>query len=72
MLYTGEQAHEVVGVILESVTTDKNGNSSYPAHEGDQGYYKEGGKWVAFDNSTCDCWVEEFKTRKAAIAWLNN
>jgi len=71
MLYTGEQAHQVVGIILESVTTDKNGNSSYPAHKGDQDYYKEGGKWV-FDNSTCDCWVEEFKTRKEAIGWLNN
>ena len=72
MLYTGEQAHQIVGEILESITTDKNGNSSYPAHEGDQGYYKEGDKWVAFDNSTCDCWVEEFNTRKEAIDWIGN
>lgn len=27
--------------------------------------------WVAADNSTNDCWVEEFKTKQEAIDWLN-
>lgn len=28
--------------------------------------------WIAFDNSTENCWVEEFKTEEMAICWLEN
>lgn len=27
--------------------------------------------WVAVDNSTSDCWVEDFVSKKDAIDWLN-
>lgn len=27
--------------------------------------------WVAVDNSTGDCWVENFVSKKDAIDWLN-
>jgi hypothetical protein len=27
-------------------------------------------KWIAYDNTTGDCWVEEFKTRKEAKDWV--
>lgn len=27
--------------------------------------------WVAVDNSTGDCWVEDFVSKKDAIDWLN-
>jgi len=33
---------------------------------------KEGQWWVATDNTTADCFVEEFKTKKAAMRWLQN
>lgn len=31
---------------------------------------KEGRKWVAVDNSTCDAWTEEFSRRRQAVRWL--
>lgn len=35
------------------------------------GYYFNDGKWVVFDNSTGDCWVEEFNTEVQCIKYLN-
>lgn len=69
MLYTDVQAQKLVGQVLESLNED----GRYPLHEGDMGYYKNAnGIWTAWDNSTADCWVEDFKTRKEAIEWLGN
>ena len=69
MLYTDVQAQELVGQILDSLNED----GRYPLNEGDMGYYKNAdGIWTAWDNSTADCWVEDFKTRKEAIEWLGN
>lgn len=34
------------------------------------GHYQEGDKWIAFDNSTGDCWVEEFHTEQECIDYL--
>lgn len=31
---------------------------------------KDGCKWVALDNSTCDAWVEEFSRKRQAVRWL--
>ncbi len=31
---------------------------------------KEGNKWIAVDNSTCDAWTEEFSSRSQAVCWL--
>lgn len=31
---------------------------------------REGNKWVAVDNSTCDAWTEEFSQREQAVRWL--
>ena len=69
MIYEGKEAQELVGQILESL----NEKGRYPLHSGDMGYYKNAdGIWTAWDNSTADCWVEDFKTRKEAIEWLGN
>lgn len=69
MIYEGKEAQELVGQILESL----NKKGRYPLHSGDMGYYKNAnGIWTAWDNSTADCWVEDFKTRKEAIEWLGN
>ena len=35
-------------------------------------YCEDNGVWVACDNSTGDCWVEEFKTEVGAIGWLED
>ena len=29
-------------------------------------------KWIAYDNTTGDCWVEEFKTRREAREYCLN
>lgn len=34
-------------------------------------YAKEGDVWVAIDNSNGCAWTEEFPSKKAAKAWLN-
>ena len=31
---------------------------------------KDGRKWVALDNSTCNAWVEEFSRKHQAVRWL--
>lgn len=31
---------------------------------------KDGCKWVALDNSTCEAWVEEFRHKHQAVRWL--
>lgn len=67
MIYEGKEAQELVGQILESL----NEKGRYPIHSGDMGYYKNAdGIWTAWDNSTADCWVEDFETRKEAKEWL--
>lgn len=36
------------------------------------GYFEEEGKWVAFDNTTGDCWVEDFDTEDQARLYAMN
>lgn len=35
-------------------------------------YLEDNGVFVGFDNSTGDCFVEEFKDKDTCLAWLNN
>ena len=35
------------------------------------GYFKGSNVWVAFDNTSLEMFVEEFKYEKDAIAWVN-
>ena len=35
------------------------------------GYFKENNYWIAFDNTSLEMFVEEFKDEKNAIAWVN-
>ena len=66
-LLTGEEAQKVLGEILESERRSRS--LTFPAHTGAQGYFRDGAKYVAFDNSTNDCWVEEFRTKIGAEKW---
>lgn len=36
-----------------------------------KGYFKEGDKWIAFDDKTNELWTEEFDNKKDAIRYLN-
>ena len=68
-LYTGEEAKKIVHMILAHYNED---SKRYPLFIGCCGYFKnEDGTWSAWDNLTGDCWVEDFKTKKECIDWLN-
>ena len=68
MVYKDKEAETLLRIILQNIDPD----GKYPFHKGDAGYYKHKKVWVAFDNETGDCWVEEFKTEKEAVDWINN
>jgi len=38
----------------------------------EQFYCCDNDVWVGCDNTTGDCWVEEFQTEEEVIAWLND
>ena len=68
MMYTGEKAKSILTDILSSLDGDQ-----YPMHDDATGYFlDESGVYVAFDNTTCDCWVEEFDSVEKAINWIEN
>lgn len=61
MIYYGEKAEE----LLEKSLDDYNFKRC-------KGYYKEQNTFIAFDNSSGQCNVEEFKSEGLAICWLEN
>lgn len=71
-LYKGKTAKKVLETILannigfpyDMPIPDMDFRSS--------GYYKDGDKWIAFDNTDLCCWVEEFESRKDAVEYATN
>jgi hypothetical protein len=59
MIYVREKAYNTLKRNLENRS------------EAVLGYFKESNVWVAFDNSSLEMFVEEFKYEKDAIAWVN-
>lgn len=47
---------------------DKCDKDSYGAPKS-AGVFQEGGKWIGFDNTSGDFWVEEFDSKEEAISW---
>lgn len=66
-IYVGEEAKNILADILNNQNGDR-----YPKHENATGYFRDKNVYVAFDNTTCDCWVEEFATAKKAVNWIKN
>ncbi|MFC4231805.1 hypothetical protein ACFOW1_07880 [Parasediminibacterium paludis] len=61
MIYYGKIANEILNENL--------GNRKFNTCKG---YFLDKKVWIAFDNTTGNCWVEEFKTEELAICWLEN
>ena len=61
MIYTGIKANQILKQNLENKECHVC-----------SGYFLEGDVWIAFDNSTKDCWVEEFATKEMAICWVED
>lgn len=65
-IYTGEEAEKVCKMILanEDYSTPIEGYEVFST-----GYWRECGKWVAYDNLDGECWMEEFKTKEEAMEY---
>ena len=71
--YTGSVAVQMVAQALKNVVDDGR-SVRYPVNIGTTGYFKDkngDGKtiWTAFDNTTGDCYVEDFSSKQAARAY---
>lgn len=67
MIFTGEESRRLVHKILAS----HDDNDRYPLMEGHCGYFRNAdGSYSAWDNTTGDCWCEDFKNKKQCLEWL--
>ena len=64
--YTGTTARMVCEAILSSSKEPPYSAKIQGYEHRSTGYWKEGKIYIAFDNTTEDCWVEEFPSRKKA------
>lgn len=67
-IYTGKEARRIYDEILESEHTSRE--LVFPAHTGALGVFEDGENYVAFDNSSNDCWVEDFRSEAIALSWV--
>lgn len=65
-IYRGKSAEGVLSCLL------KSGNYATGKYAGTKGYFfdRKAEKWVAFDNSANECFVEEFNSETEAEEWL--
>jgi hypothetical protein len=49
----------------------RDGDHAINEYPKTKGYYPDKDRWVAFDNTTGNCWVEEFESEELALSWLN-
>ena len=66
-LVTADKMKEIVDLWCDDTIKKKR---RHRAPEG-KFYCKDGDTWIGCDNSSGDCWVEEFKTEEDVVKWLN-
>lgn len=71
-IYTGSTARMVCETILASSKEPPYSVEIQGYNHKSCGYWKEGNIYIAFDNTTEDCWVEEYTTKKGAISYIEN
>lgn len=62
----GNQAKARLKYLLEYVPR----YTFLPTSPADKGYYLDTDRWVAFDNTQGECFVEDFATEAEAKAWV--
>ena len=70
----GKEAEKVLTKILDDREKETNNgvvSEKYP-EPFVSGYYQEDKRWVAFDNTSGDCWVEDYPSEKSAAKYANN
>lgn len=75
-VYQGSVAQQACQAILAANSNNAMYHTKYDQPvEGinikSAGFWEEDGKWIAYDNSTFDCWVEEFDNKKDARVYAN-
>ena len=70
-VYQGSVAQQACHAILAANSNNALDHTKYDQPvEGinikSAGFWEEDGKWIAYDNSSYDCWVEEFDNKKDA------
>ena len=73
-VYQGSVAQQACQAILAANINNALGHTKYDQPvEGinikSAGFWEEDGKWIAYDNSTYNCWVEEFDNMKDAMVY---
>lgn len=69
-IYKGQEAERICQEIIDNYNWEAQ---KYYNHYGACGYFQdqETKHWVAFDNSTGDCWMEEFIGMSSAKRWIS-
>lgn len=61
---------EALQKCAETLKVESPNFPKYPTNIQTVGYWEnEDGTWTAYDNEYGDCWVEDFRSKKAAKAW---
>ena len=69
IIFTERQSSICLKIILKEGKSTYTGK--YNSHYGYTGYHLENDTWVVWDNTTGDCWVEEFNTEEKCQKYLN-
>jgi hypothetical protein len=69
-IYKGGDAQQKVNHLLEGLTPVKARYQLGEHADRCCGYFRDGNRWIAFDNRTGDCWVEKFRTKKQCRKYL--
>lgn len=64
---TGKQAKQIHTQTLDA---EENGYYPHVDKKYHYGIYREGNKYICFDNSGHECWSEEYNTFNEAYTWL--
>lgn len=70
-IYFKEDGRDCLNNILDSIVLEKEDpfDGNYPILP-IAFYFEENGKYIAVDNTECNCWVEEFNSPGEAIEWI--
>lgn len=69
-IYTGDEARKKVNYLLTEL---KPGKSQYQLELPKDrccGFFRDGKRWIAFENRGNKCWAEEFRTEKRCLKYL--
>jgi hypothetical protein len=69
---TNQELNQLCTIILDSETVLPNNDGGY--YKGPTIYFVfiDGDKFIAVDNRTNDCWIEQFNNKESALSWATD